>query len=121
MTVSHEVTTSALSIAENHIGVVEIDPERNASYQIRELDAAGYARQAGLSDPNLLDFGTYSRDYFRENSMRTMGEKLDAMGVSEADRELMLEAPGNSICGTSPDGRWTTGGAGSASGICPLE
>ena len=60
----------------------------------RELDAAGYARQAGLSDPNLLDFGTYSRDYFRENSMRTMGEKLDAMGVSEADRELMLEAAG---------------------------
>ena len=90
----HEVTTSALSIAENHIGVVEIDPERNASYQIRELDVAGYARQAGLSDPNLLDFGTYSRDYFRENSMRTMGEKLDAMGVSEADRELMLEAAG---------------------------
>ena len=90
----HEVTTSALSIAENHIGVVEIDPERNASYQIRELEVAGYARQAGLSDPNLLDFGTYSRDYFRENSMRTMGEKLDAMGVSEADRELMLEAAG---------------------------
>lgn len=90
----HEVTTSALSIAENHIGVVEIDPERNATYQIRELDAAGYARQAGLTSPDLLDFGTYSRDYFRENSMRTMGEKLDAMGVSEADRELMLEAAG---------------------------
>ena len=53
-----------------------------------------YARQAGLTSPDLLDFGTYSRNYFRENSMRTMGEKLDAMGVSEADRELMLEAAG---------------------------
>ena len=89
-----EVTTSALSIAENHIGVAEIDAQRNVTYQVRELDVAGYARSAGLTNPDLLDFSTYSRDYFRENSMRTMGENLEAMGVSGEDRELMLEAAG---------------------------
>ena len=89
-----EVTTSALSIAENHIGVLEIDAERNASYQVRELDVAGYARDAGLTNPDLLDFSTYSRTYFRENSMRNMGERLDALDVPAEDRELMLDAAG---------------------------
>ena len=89
-----EVTTSALSIAENHIGVLEIDAERNASYQVRELDVAGYARDAGLTNPDLLDFSAYSRTYFRENSMRNMGERLDALNVPAEDRELMLAAAG---------------------------
>lgn len=90
----HEVTTSALSIAENHIGVVEIDPERKVTYQVRQLDVAGYAQAAGLTNPDLLHFGEYSRQYFRENSMRSMGDKLEMMGISEADRESMLEAAG---------------------------
>ena len=88
------MTTSALSIAENHIGVVEIDPERKVTYQVRQLDVAGYAQAAGLTNPDLLHFGEYSRQYFRENSIRSMGDKLEMMGISEADRESMLEAAG---------------------------
>lgn len=105
----HEVTTSALSIAENHIGVVEIDPERKVTYQVRQLDVAGYAQAAGLTNPDLLHFGEYSRQYFRENSMRSMGDKLEMMGISEADRESMLEAAGNSISATSPGAPSATG------------
>ena len=91
------MTTSAFSIAENHIGVVEIDPERKVTYQVRQLDVAGYAQAAGLTNPDLLHFGEYSRQYFRENSMRSMGDKLEMMGISEADRESMLEAAGRTV------------------------
>ena len=89
-----EVTTSALSIAENHIGVLRVAADRQASYAVRQLDVAGYARAMGLTDPSLEDFPAYTADYFRENSMRGASERLDELQVPEEERALMLEAAG---------------------------
>ena len=89
-----EVTTSALSIAENHIGVLRVTADRQASYTVRQLDVAGYARSMGLTDPALEDFAAYTADYFRKNSMRGAAEQLEELGIPEEEKALMMEAAG---------------------------
>ncbi len=57
-----DVTTMALGISPVQYGQVTVDGGR-LEYETRRLDVQGWARAAGQTDPNLLDFEAFTANY----------------------------------------------------------
>lgn len=65
-----EIATSSLAVSPCQYGVITI-AENQASYRTEILDVAGWARRHEKTDPNLLDFAAYARNFFLGSSLRT--------------------------------------------------
>lgn len=77
------------------------------SYESRKTDVAGYARAAGLTDENLLNFDDYGYHFFYDNAYRQALERM--ADVADDEEELAelaafsAELQINYFGGTLPD------------------
>ncbi len=85
-----EIVTASLSVTGNRYGWLLADG-RQLTYTARSVDVAAHAQKAGLTDPNLLDFGTYGTWYFEEVARNQARETLADQGLSAQQVELLAE------------------------------
>lgn len=79
-----DIATSALSICPNQYGVLTYN-NKELTYETRVLDVSGWAAEQGLTDPNLLDFTSYSKDFMIETARAKQQSRLEEAGVDPAE------------------------------------
>lgn len=85
-----EVATSALSICPNQYAVITCDGE-TLSYQTKELDVAAWAAKNGRTEPELLDFSTYSEDFMTSVNRNKTAARLADSGLSQEEIALLAD------------------------------
>lgn len=85
-----EVATSALSICPNQYGVITYDGE-TFSYETKELDVSGWAKEKGETDPNLLDFAAYSEEFMTAVNRDKTAQRLADSGLTEEEIALLAD------------------------------
>ncbi len=82
----YDITTGALSVFPHNCGLLAISPKGQAlelSYTSHRLDVSAWARSSGSEDSRLLEFGTWSKEFFDAHSVSSMSYLLDAASCSE--------------------------------------
>ena len=64
-----DIATSSLAVSPNQYGVLNIYGDR-IEYATRTYDIAAWAAKNGSTDPDLLDFPSYSAGFFKSTQMR---------------------------------------------------
>ena len=62
----YDIATSSLAVSPNQYGILTLSANA-ARYDTVAADVAGWAAAQGRTDPALLDFAAYSRDFFRRS------------------------------------------------------
>ncbi|MCC8023808.1 MAG: metallophosphoesterase [Clostridium sp.] len=93
-----EIVTSSLAVSPNQYGVLRL-AENQADYHTEQTDVSAYARKNGLADPNLLEFEDYSREFFRENSLRQTKGELEHCERQNEMSEFFAEVNSNYFAG----------------------
>lgn len=86
-----EIATSALSINPNQYGLITYDGE-TFSYETKVLDVSGWAAKNGSTDPNLLDFTTYARNFMIDTARNKQAGKLAGGDLREEEAALLADA-----------------------------
>lgn len=86
----NESITGALSVSPHNFARLTIDEALTLNYQTESLKVADWAAEQGLSDPNLLDFAAYSRQYFHDISYRrNLGRYVDVPDLTEVELDTL--------------------------------
>ncbi|MBE5799435.1 MAG: hypothetical protein E7321_05730 [Clostridiales bacterium] len=64
-----EIATSSLAVSPCQYGVITLG-DNHASYRTETVNVSAWAKAHGKTDPNLLDFAAYARDFFLNTSLR---------------------------------------------------
>ncbi|MDE6659999.1 MAG: metallophosphoesterase, partial [Eubacterium sp.] len=83
-----EITTTALAVSPHQYGVIDFNG-RSFSYAAKPIDVSGWAKKKNIDDENLLQFESYSEDFFK-NKTRT-SDKYDEMDISDTEKALLAE------------------------------
>lgn len=83
-----EIDTGSMAVADNSYGVIQLDADLKFSYGTRVIDVKGYAERHGLTDPNLLDFENYAREFFKATSAQRTLKQLAEADAPVTDEEL---------------------------------
>ncbi len=97
-----EIVASALGIAPCQYGVLTADAAGALAYETRPVDVAAWARAAGETAPELLDFAAYIRTFFDTVTAARLQKTVSA--APEADRTaltaLAVQMNGDAYAGT---------------------
>lgn len=86
-----EILTSALSVGANHFGVIRYSGGSFA-YEAVPLEVSEWARENGLTNPDLLDFAAYSKRFFAASFREGMSNQMREAGASEEEIRLVRQA-----------------------------
>ena len=86
-----EIVTSSMALTPCYYGVITLKDDRVTAYEARPVDVAGWARETGAEDENLLDFPRYAEDFFCEVVRRKVTASLEAGGIPEEERRAMID------------------------------
>lgn len=64
-----EIATSSLAVSPCQYGIITLGSDQ-ASYCTKAIDVSAWAKEDGKTDPDLLDFAAYARDFFLNTSLR---------------------------------------------------
>lgn len=64
-----EIATSSLAVSPCQYGVITLE-DGFAQYRTEMVDVSAWAQKHGKTDPNLLDFAAYAKDFFLNTSLR---------------------------------------------------
>ena len=64
-----EIATSSLAVSPCQYGVITLE-DGFAQYRTEMVDVSAWAQKHRKTDPNLLDFAAYAKDFFRNTSLR---------------------------------------------------
>ncbi len=90
----YDIATGALSVYPVQYGVIEFKPGSGYRYHLERIDISSWAKEAGQTDSDLLDFDNYSREFFLSNQARKVPETLADAGFSAADIQTMATTLG---------------------------
>ncbi len=86
----YEIATSSLAVNPCQYGVIEVS-EGHLAYDAVPVDVAAWAAARGLTDPNLLSFAEYARDFFTGSGRTVIDESdPDAAALKRFFGELNL-------------------------------
>lgn len=92
----YDIATSSLSVYPHQYGRMEFIPDHGFDYRTVMVDIGKWSRQANLIDESLLNFETYSIDFFKEQCGRMHKNCLSRLnGLPEKDRDIVLETVSN--------------------------
>jgi 3',5'-cyclic AMP phosphodiesterase CpdA len=86
-----EVLTSSLMVSPNHYGVVNVDTS-GLHYQAKSVDVSSWAKVEGKNDPSLLDFASYSSNYFNKISRSRITSRLSNTALSDSDKTSLEDS-----------------------------
>lgn len=85
-----EIATSSLAITPNQFAVIKIN-DTDLEYQTKPVEVSEYAQRLGIKDANLLDFSTYSENYFKESSQRKLMSQIKQTPNTQAIAEYFSD------------------------------
>ncbi|MDE5670323.1 MAG: metallophosphoesterase, partial [Eubacterium sp.] len=83
-----EVATSSLAVSPNQYGIIDFSKNKFI-YSTKAVDVSSWAEKNNITDKHLLDFASYSADFFK-NKTRT-SEIFKEMNLQEEDKKCMAE------------------------------
>ena len=83
-----EAATGSLAASPHPLAHLRISPDRILDYATDTVDVAAWAKRSGLTDPELLDFAAFSRQYFFGINASKTGAQI--MAQTELDRETII-------------------------------
>ena len=86
-----EIAGSSLAVSPNQYGVIRMEGSRLLDYSTQPVDVAAWAKENGQTNPDLLQFASYSAAFFDQTSLGQPEEMLAALGIDEAEIEQMTE------------------------------
>lgn len=72
----HEIVTSALGMSPHQYGIIDWEESGRMNYRVERVDVEAWAREEGIEDENLLDFGRYSQEWFYQVNEQQAEKKL---------------------------------------------
>ena len=85
-----EIATSALSVSPCQYGLLTVG-DGKLYYETRETDVTAWAKAKGRTEPALLDFAAYARDYFDSRNRQQTSELLLLLSYTEEEAARMTE------------------------------
>jgi 3',5'-cyclic AMP phosphodiesterase CpdA len=86
----YDIATSALSIYPQQYGVLKYSPKEGLDYSTAQVDVEAWSKEHGSKDRNLLNFETYSKDYFSKATYNKSYSGLQKLeGYTEAQKKQM--------------------------------
>lgn len=96
----HDITRSALSVYPHQFGILKYSSmSHTLDYSTSKLNMELWAKESGNSDPNLLDYSTYSKTFLRHQSTKrtlarlSVDSRYDSYPLSQ--QEAMAEVVGH--------------------------
>ena len=84
--ITPEAATSSLSVSPCQYGVVTLGRD-TGSYHTEITDVSAWAKENGITDPNLLHFDVYADAFFRllavRQALSMLGERADAQAMAD--------------------------------------
>ncbi|KUP21323.1 metallophosphoesterase [Paenibacillus sp. DMB5] len=89
----YDVANSALSVYPHQYGILDYSPaSRTLDYNTAKLNVELWAKSAGSTDPNLVNFSAYSEEAFRKLSADRSYARLTADSSYDGYKQEQLEA-----------------------------
>lgn len=89
----YDISSSSLLVPDNHFGILKYSNQQY-DYSNQEVNVEEYALKHKLKNKELLNFETYSNDYFYELSYWTMAYRLMEQSLPEEDIIIMSDVLG---------------------------
>ena len=78
-----DIATASMTVCGCHYGVIDVAPDK-ISYSTTPVDVESWAAQNGVTDENLLNFSSYSKEFYYDSAfLRAMGGLEDAKLTAE--------------------------------------
>ena len=90
----YEITTEALSVAQNNYGYITISDSDEFHYQAIPLDVQGWARRNNIEDPNLLNFAEFGMKFYEDMTYEHFLSRYLEAGVEEDDAKKIARMAG---------------------------
>ncbi|WP_138493382.1 metallophosphoesterase [Paenibacillus pinistramenti] len=85
-----DIATSAFEVYPHQFGVLEYSTETaSLSYHTQPIDVASWAEATNQTNPDLLGFAAYAKDFFRNASYTKAIKALEGQGYTETEQEQM--------------------------------
>lgn len=102
----YDIVTSALIVNPQQYGKIVYDSTKGFTYTTESVDVEHWAKETGNTDDNLLNFSSYSRDFFYDKSYNQTYSQLSTSGEYTEDEakamaETMAELNVNYFAGTT--------------------
>jgi len=72
----YDIATSALSVYPQQYGVLNYSPANGFDYKTSQVDVQNYAKKLSLTDPNLINFKSYSKNYYETHAYKSSINRL---------------------------------------------
>lgn len=77
----YDIVNSALSVYPHQYGVLKYSPNSGYEYSKLRVDVEKWAKEEGLTDPNLLEFNEYAKTTFANRPYNRAVEDLSQLGT----------------------------------------
>ena len=85
-----DIATESMAVMPYNYGVVTVNNEK-ITYNTQSVNVQKWAQETGQTDENLLNFDSYSKDFYMQSQInRTIDTIMDS-GVLQEDRQLLAE------------------------------
>lgn len=86
-----DIASSSLMVNPHQYGVITLEEDGGILYENHSVKVAEYAKEQGLTDPNLLDFAAYTESFYRENQEEKVRASLVESCLTEEEVEIMAD------------------------------
>ncbi len=100
-----ELVTSALSVYPHHYGLLTLEPEE-AIYETESIDMAAYAHSHKLTNPDLLNFDSYSSGFFNLSMSKGTDSSVPDELLDYVQRLNAAYFEGNLSAFSADDSEW---------------
>lgn len=84
-----DITTQAMSVYQNQVGVIQYKPQKHFKYSTQHIDVSAYAQSQGWDNPELLNFDKTALETITYvNYRRTALRLFDEMNILDEDELL---------------------------------
>ncbi|WP_079710515.1 metallophosphoesterase [Paraliobacillus ryukyuensis] len=84
----YDIASNALSIYPHQYGVLSYNGmDSDFSYKTKQLDVATWAKNAGVTDKNLLEFDQFSEKYFADHSAKM----VQNLSMPDSDKAMLAK------------------------------
>lgn len=86
-----EIAGSSLAVSPNQYGMLAIRDGKLTEYRMQPVDVAGWARQAGETNADLLDFAAFSRAFFDRTTTEPLAETIAQTAATPEEQQRMAD------------------------------
>lgn len=86
-----EAVTGAMLVSPHYYAALEIGADKNVSYEVKSLDVSAWAKKNGSTNEDLLNFESFSRDFFDRTNSRRHVERLTTQDIPAEKLEEVVD------------------------------